>query len=323
MTGPDTGTNDVGAAQIGAMHTNVTQVFDQLQINLSIKGDPYWLGGRSDGANYQVGGVGLFLNVGVPRYPDDNTGLMLNKDDIFTYVISGFYVARNVMAVYSDGRFDMQLDCYRDTTLATNLVYPLLAAGRMPTVRSEVSSLPDLTNSTDNNPQDIANITDTADSFGPRAVGSDPPGGSSLPGNLNASLVTLLTNTANTTGVTINVTPEGGVRTGANNPSGRHDGSSADIVMTSNGRVLSVNNPADRPIILSFTETFVNNAKATGFVPSVGIGNPNINPATGQRYPDYMGNSAFHFDIAAGSAWSGSSATAWVPIWPELRRIIE
>ena len=82
----------------------------------------------------------------------------------------------------------------------------------------------------------------------------------------------------------------GGRRTGTT----RHDnGAAADIrLKDSSGRTLSLNNPADVPLIQNFLRE-AKNAGATG----IGAGN------------GYMGDNGFHVDIAAkfGQAPGGSS----------------
>jgi hypothetical protein len=86
----------------------------------------------------------------------------------------------------------------------------------------------------------------------------------------------------------------------------------------SNGRLLSVENPADLAIIQNYTRSYLDATRAAGLTPSVGI----ANPAYGSGSSLYMSGTAFHYDIArtpgiganlspgAGPYWGGSQETA-------------
>lgn len=145
-------------------------------------------------------------------------------------------------------------------------------------------------------------------------------------------LLSLIENAGLVTGLTPYVTS--GYRGPPNNPSGRHAGFAVDIQLYRNGKLLSVTNTADSYLIQSFTQEFVSSARSNGFVPSVGIANPGVNPLTGRAYPLYMNGTAFHYDIAltpgigapvgsgATTYWGGSGETKDVPAPAWLAAIV-
>lgn len=120
------------------------------------------------------------------------------------------------------------------------------------------------------------------------------PGNHELDTGLDTGLVNSMTSAADELGITLNSTS--GVRPmtsdgddTAGSTSGRHTGGYAvDTQLIHDGRVLSVNNPEDLPLIQEFTQRFIDNALAAGHQPSVGWGG------------SYMGGTSGHFDIAAG-----------------------
>lgn len=306
---------EVGAAQAAAMYNNLFSVADLVQITLSVRGDPYWLGrpNNQTGANYQQGGQGFFLNIRAPRYPNDNTGLMDIENQV-SYFLSGLYLMYRGSATYQGGSFTMNLVAYRDMNCQTSLVYEQLDRGQIYRDRDGVSSLPGLTSPGD----ELVTGADGSPQRPPEgslpsgATGTSPSGGHSLASGVNPALNNILTLTGNQTGVTVVTTS--GYRAGPG--SGRHLGDASDIALYSGGRRLSVSNAADRAIIQTFSQNFINNSVAAGYNPSIGAAN--------HTYPSsqwYMGGNTFHYDIARGNSidvnrgayWGGSGDTAHVP----------
>ena len=313
--GGDPNGQEVGAAQAAAMYNNLFSVADLVQITLSVRGDPYWLGrpNNQTGANYQQGGQGFFLNIRAPRYPNDNTGLMDIENQV-SYFLSGLYLMYRGSATYQGGSFTMNLVAYRDMNCQTSLIYEQLDRGQIYRDRDGVSSLPGLTSAEDEsvNGADGSTQRPPEGSLPSGATGTSPSGGHSLASGVNPALNNILTLTGNQTGVTVVTTS--GYRAGPG--SGRHLGDASDIALYSGGRRLSVSNAADRAIIQTFSQNFINNSTAAGYSPSIGAAN--------HTYPSsqwYMGGNTFHYDIARGNSidinrgayWGGSGSTANVP----------
>jgi hypothetical protein len=212
----------------------------------------------------------------------------------------------------------MNLVEYRDMNCQTPLIYEQLDRGEIYRDRDGISSLPGLSSPEDesatgagSNPQ-----RPPEGSLPSGATGTSPSGGHSLASGVNPALNIILTLTGNQSGVTVVTTS--GYRAGPG--SGRHLGDASDIALYSGGRRLSVSNAADRAIIQTFSQNFINNARAQGYTPSVGWAN--------HTYPSsqwYMGGNTGHYDIAVGNSidpdrstvWGGSGATAHVrpPNW--------
>lgn len=313
--GGDPNGQEVGAAQAAAMYNNLFSVADLVQITLSVRGDPYWLGrpNNQTGANYQQGGQGFFLNIRAPRYPNDNTGLMDIENQV-SYFLSGLYLMYRGSATYQGGSFTMNLVAYRDMNCQTSLIYEQLDRGQIYRDSDGVSRLPGLTSTEDESVTgaDGSPQRPPEGSLPSGATGTSPSGGHSLASGVNPALNNILTLTGNQTGVTVVTTS--GYRAGPG--SGRHLGDASDIALYSGGRRLSVSNAADRAIIQTFSQNFINNSTAAGYSPSIGAAN--------HTYPSsqwYMGGNTFHYDIARGNSidinrgayWGGSGSTANVP----------
>ena len=124
--GPETpGETDVGAAKLGALEMNLNQMADMIEINLDIRGDPYWFG-KNGGAPYQKGGNAFFLNMNFPTYPNETDGLMRKIGD---YSLRAVYRVIEVNSTYSDGRFSQTLRSYYDTNTNPSLVKDRLLRG--------------------------------------------------------------------------------------------------------------------------------------------------------------------------------------------------
>ncbi len=307
--GPDE--NDTsGAVFLGAVELNLNSMGDLVQQQISIRGDPYWLGRPKSrkstlfGANYERGGVSYFLNVNFPTYPNQDTGLMQIPEANFGIV--GAYRVHTVVARYNDGQFTMTLQSYRDIQTNVGLLYDLLQKGTIET---------DETNQLDPNKIEEQGEGDsegetTEENKGPQII--EPPVDGDASGVVTQSQVgsskirnqpiasdlnSILAQAGAAAGVNVNVTSggqpakgSGGRRTGST----RHDnGHAADVQLSlANGRVLSLNNPADVPII----QNFIRETKRFG---ATGIGAGN----------GYMGDNTFHIDNA--SLYGQGSAGYW------------
>lgn len=317
--GPDDpATGSAGAAFLGAVELNLNSLGDLVMQQISIKGDPYWLGkpkgsasvlqetvspdGRA-GANYQLGGTNYFLNLNFPTYPRHETGLMNIPEANFS--ISGLYRVYRVDATYQDGQFTMTLDAFRDVNTQIGLVWEEISSGIIDTdniLRQEEEYKkqeedeqadtgadpieepgPDLGELEDGN---VTAPTVTEAQNSPGTIRKQP---------IASDLKNILQTAATASGLNVVVysggQPEGG---GERTGSTRHDnGHAADIrLQDASGRNLSLDNPADVPLI----QNFLSEAKKAG---ATGIGAGN----------GYMGNNGFHVDNAAkyGQAPGGSS----------------
>jgi hypothetical protein len=231
-----------------------------------------------------------------------------------SYFLSGLYLMYQGSATYQSGSFTMNLVAFRDMNCQTSLIYEQLDRGQIYRDRGGVSSLPGLTSPED---ESVTGANGTSQlppegSLPSGATGTSPSGGHSLASGVNPALNNILTLTGNQTGVTVVTTS--GYRAGPG--SGRHLGDASDIALYSSGRRLSVSNAADRAIIQTFSQNFINNSTAAGYSPSIGAAN--------HTYPSsqwYMGGNTFHYDIARGNSidinrgayWGGSGSTANVP----------
>ena len=102
---------------------------DMMEITMTIKGDPFWLGevtgATNDGAiaNYTKGGNYLYLEFKVPDKINEDSGQM----ELSTAnTISGLYRVTKVDSNFSDGQFVQTLSAYLDITFALSQVRKLL-----------------------------------------------------------------------------------------------------------------------------------------------------------------------------------------------------
>lgn len=316
--GPETNSQAVGAQGVAALQSNLFAPADLIEISLSIRGDPWWLGQSNYnkyGINSENGGQAFFLNVIAPRYPDDNTGWML-QENLVTYMLSGVYIVLGGTATYESGAFTMALSAYRDLNCQVHLIYDLLDQGYV--TGDEIRTLESLPEAADESVTGADGTTQRPPegALAPGATGESSPGGHTLANNVNPALNDLLIAAGNASGVRVVTTS--GFRAGPG--SGRHLGDASDVALYSGDRRLSVSNAADRAIIATFSQNFINEARAQGYTPSVGAAN--------HTYPQnqwYMGGNTFHYDIAVGNSigsdrgtvWGGSGETAHVrpPNW--------
>ena len=105
---------------------------DAMELNLQIRGDPYWLGHTigivntpeetlapySNGANY------LYIEFNVPTGVDSDSGQM---EMSAANNISGLYFIHTCQSNFSDGQFTQSLSGYLDTTFGLSVVRNILA----------------------------------------------------------------------------------------------------------------------------------------------------------------------------------------------------
>ena len=311
--GPDEG-DTAGAVFLGAVELNLESLGDLVQQQITVRGDPYWLGrpksrkSTLEGADYTRGGVSYFLNLDFPSYPDPDTGLMRIPEANFGIV--GLFRVHTVDAMYSDGQFTMTLQSYRDTNTNVGMMWEYLSTGEID--MEEEKQKPALKTpeeqgegeqegqETEQQPGPNLGELEDGDVTNPTVTQAQLNSPGTIRNQaIKPELESILQNAATASGLNVVVfsggQPESGKRTGTR----RHDnGAAADIrLQTASGRTLSLNNPADVPLI----QNFLSEAKRAG---ATGIGAGN----------GYMGNDGFHVDIAAkfGQAPGGS------PYWGGL-----
>ncbi len=296
--GPEDGDSN-GALFLGAVEVNLNSLADLVQQQITVRGDPYWLGrprstsSRLNGADYEKGGTCYFLNMNFPTYPEEQTGLMNIPETNFGVV--GVYRVIEVDATYQDGQFTMNLTSFRDINTNVGTLWTFLSEGVMEETQTKKEEpfkpgdeqgegeTTGEEESKNTGPSVIEEGLDTSDGSG--VVTESQAGIRNQP--IKPDLKAILARAGAEAGVNVNVTsggqPEkgsGGRRTGST----RHDnGHAADVQLTtSTGRVLDLNNPQDLPIIQNFIKSAKKNG-ATGF----GAGN------------GYMGDDTFHIDNAS------------------------
>jgi hypothetical protein len=319
--GPDKNREQsAGTVLLGAVDINLNALSDLAQINLLVRGDPYWLGrprfSNASGADYTRGNQHFFLNINLPTYPEDSTGLV--DLEAYDFSVMGLYFVNNVMASYRDGQFTMELDSVRDVMTSVGFNLQQLKTGLVNT--GNVGQQPGIN----------SGAGDGGGTGDPGTAPSGPTAGLPASGTgsgnvtqaqsgirnqpISSSLESILSTAGANAGVDVRVTSGGQPSSGPNRTgSHRHDnGNAADVQLFSNGRQLSLNNANDLPIIQNFI-TQAKQAGATGF----GAGN------------GYMGDNTFHIDNAYSglSYWggpldptSGTYISANAPRW--LRQIV-
>jgi hypothetical protein len=250
-----------------------------------------------------------FLNMNFPTYPDQFTGLMNIPEANFGII--GLYRVYRVVARYQDGRFDMTIESYRDMNSNTGLIWEEISTGRIDAnrVRQEEEfkqQQPDDIDDAFDPPIDQPGdeLGTVTDGTGNGTVTEDQ---SNVAGvrtqGIAPDLKQILTKAGQESGLNVRVTSGGQPAKGTSSNrvgSTRHDnGHAADIELSgADGRVLSLDNPADVPLIQNFIIE-AKNAGATG----IGAGN------------GYMGNNRIHVDNAAqyGQAPGGTSYWGGLP----------
>ena len=313
--------DNVGTAMLGALELNLNAVESMVNQRIEIRGDPYWLGrpkgvsaSNTNQANYSRGGVGYFLHVRFPTYEGDDGFI---NQSFTNFTITALFRVLTVTSTYSAGEFKQTLTSFRDVVTNVPMMIEQLLSGRI--ANADRRNLQQ--RYTDNNDDGIDDVTgnqipeDNSTIVDSTATGSDTGVVSGDTAGLRPELLSALDQAAQEAGVTAVVTS--GVRSVGSNPSGRHNGSAADVALYSNGRLLSVENPSDLAIIQNYTQSYLTATRSAGLTPSVGIGNPAYGSGSGL----YMSGTAFHYDISrtsgyanlgsgAGPYWGGSGRTA-------------
>jgi hypothetical protein len=305
--------DDPGAAFLGALEINLNSTGELVEQRLTIRGDPYWLGKpkgvaatNSNNANYEIGGVGYFFNMRLPTYEDEETGLMTEQN----FGITALYRVSTVTSQYMMGEFKQTLDSIRDTNTNNEMLITQLIDGKITGKRKNLNL-----KSNYSSPVDDVLPNEPGGGLNDNSTRLDPNVSGSATGNISGDttgvdnrLLTAMQAAGAETGLDMVVT------SGNRGPggSGRHNGFAADSQLrTSDGRVLSVENPADLALIQNYTQAFLNETRAQGLTPSVGI----ANPAYGSGSELYMGGTSHHFDIAMtpgiGSNLSSNAAPYW------------
>ena len=119
--------NSAGTIQFGNAHMSLAGGSEFAQIDLEIKGDPYWMGmsnlnqqyrdtqtGIANFAMYQNGAQMFWLNVKSPSEPDETTGKMQFTPSI----MSGIFKVKSVVSRFINGAFTQSVTADRD--LGTN-----------------------------------------------------------------------------------------------------------------------------------------------------------------------------------------------------------
>lgn len=123
--GPDKGfEGEAGAVRLGAVEFTMNGLKDLLNIDMLIRGDPYWLGVDHD--HFQEGGPGFFLNVNIPTYDENTETTAIPNPD---WNITGVYRVLMITSVYQDGMWTMTLSGYRDKVTNIAKVYEDLQSG--------------------------------------------------------------------------------------------------------------------------------------------------------------------------------------------------
>ena len=310
--GPEDGDTN-GALFLGAVEINLNSLADLMQQQITVRGDPYWLGRpRStssvlNGADYQRGGPCYFLNMNFPTYPDEQTGLMQIPEANFGIV--GVYRVIEVDAQYQDGQFTMTLTSFRDVNTNVGKLWTFLQNGEIDEkpIKSGEPFKPG-----DEQGEGDGEGSQEDKNTGPSVVDPENLPGSDGNGTLTESqlgsskirnqpvaedLKQILIKAGQAAGVNVDVTSGGQPAKGTSTRrtgSTRHDnGHAADVQLTTaNGRVLDINNAQDLPII----QNFIKEAKKAG---ATGIGAGN----------GYMGDNTFHIDNA--SLYNQGKAGYW------------
>lgn len=131
--GPETDTVGQSQLMIGAVNANIENSSDLLEIEINIKGDPYWLGkpnsfyGEEDdvSADFEKGGCLFYLRVNLPT-PENAQGRRLVQPD---YTLTGVYRVISVINQYRNGLFTQYLKAYRDLNIRPELVGKQLDSG--------------------------------------------------------------------------------------------------------------------------------------------------------------------------------------------------
>ncbi len=286
-----------GAVFLGAVELNLNSLGDLAQQQISIKGDPYWLGRPKSrkatefGANYTRGGVSYFLNLNFPTYPNPDTGLMQIPEA--NYGIVGVYRVYHVIASYQEGQFTMTLEAFRDTNTNVGMMWKYLSTGEIDlsdVKKGEPLKLPEDQGEGEQEGNELDGITGPelieegltdGDVTNPSVTELQLTNGARRNLPIKSKLKNILQSAADATGLNVEVF-SGGMATQIVGTKRHKDGTAADVnLRTADGTLLTLDNPDHVGMI----QNFLKKAKDFG---ATGIGAGN----------GYMGNDGFHIDIA-------------------------
>lgn len=306
--------DDPGAMMLGALELNLNSTGELVEQRLSIRGDPYWLGkpkgvsaSNDNQADYDFGGLGYFFNMKLPVYENETNGLMPEQN----FSVTALYRVSTVTSQYMMGEFKQTLESIRDTntnneTMIQQLISGQIVGGQTRTLQQSYVQ-PDPENDVQPN-EPGGRLADNSTRLDPAASGNAPGNISGDTNGVDNRLLAAMGVAGAQTGLDMVVT------SGNRGPggSGRHNGFAADSQLrTSDGRVLSVENPADLALIQNYTQAFLNETRAQGLTPSVGI----ANPAFGSGSELYMSGTSHHFDIAMTPGSGASLSPTAAPYW--------
>jgi hypothetical protein len=115
---------------------NLESAADLLNIEIGIRGDPYWLGapnslynsggGGGEVANYEVGSNSFFLNVHFPTADEDAAGQRVPSPE---YQLTAVYTVTSVINRFQNGQFIQYLTAHLDNATNTNTAINTLDGG--------------------------------------------------------------------------------------------------------------------------------------------------------------------------------------------------
>tara|TARA_R110000772_G_scaffold1385_1_gene4791 strand:- start:7608 stop:9557 length:1950 start_codon:yes stop_codon:yes gene_type:complete len=131
----ESNTNDASKfqARLGALKLNLNSMFDMMTINISVRGDPYWLAKEG---TFDNGGPLFFLNVNFPTYSAEGEYTATTNKDLN---LAGLYNVTKVTSQYQNGQFIMTLLAHRNLPTNTGLIYEQLAAGDITEADAELA----------------------------------------------------------------------------------------------------------------------------------------------------------------------------------------
>lgn len=131
---PENDEQAVALSRFGSIQANIENSGDLVEIELGIRGDPYWLGNPTgqetfseNAAPYELGGPMFFLNINLP-VPENSAGLRIPSSE---YYISGVYKVINVISEFRNGQFIQYLKAVRMTKILTDVMSDSLKSGKV------------------------------------------------------------------------------------------------------------------------------------------------------------------------------------------------
>ena len=131
---PENDDQAVALVRLGGVQTNMDNSADLLEIELTIRGDPYWLGNPTgddffseNAAPYTLGGPMFFLNINLPN-TNNESGQSKPSPEFY---ISGVYKVISVISEFRDGKFVQFLKAIRMVKILTDVVYDSLQNGEV------------------------------------------------------------------------------------------------------------------------------------------------------------------------------------------------